>query len=208
MVTLTEEQVNHLVAGVAGDWFEALYVLAVTTGMRAGELLGLRWQDIDIERGSLLVRGGVSEGEGGLVLAETKTAHSRCRIALAHVALDALWVHRLRQNERRLAIEAIWDGSLDLVFPNTLGRLMNPSDLRGKKRFKAHLQRLGLPEMRFHDLRHTCATLLLSRGGNIKIVSEMLGHADIGTTLRVYGHILPHMQDIAAREMVAIFLLF
>ncbi|HKD77521.1 MAG TPA: site-specific integrase, partial [Ktedonobacterales bacterium] len=77
--------------------------------------------------------------------------------------------------------------------------------LRGRKYFKAHLQRLGLPDMRFHDLRHTCATLLLSRGVNIKVVSEMLGHSDIGITLRVYGHVLPHMQDIAAREMDDIF---
>jgi len=134
------------------------------------------------------------------VLAETKTAHSRRRIALSHIALDALRVHRVRQNERRLAIGSVWDDSLDLVFPNTIGRLMFPGNLQ-KREFKKHLRHLGLPDMRFHDLRHTCATLLLSRGVNIKVVSEMLGHADIAITLRVYGHVLPHMQDIAAREI-------
>ena len=100
---------------------------------------------------------------------------------------------------------ADWNKSLDLIFPNSLGGLMIPDNLV-KRSFKPLIQKAGFqPEMRFHDLRHTAATLLLSRGVNIKVVSEMLGHADIAITLRIYAHVIPNMQQVAADVMDSMF---
>jgi integrase len=117
MVALTEDQARKLLDIVAGDRFEALYVLAITTGMREGELLGLRWLDVDLERGTLQVRMNVQETTGRFILAETKTAYSRRNIALTQAASEALRRHRARQNEERLAMGSAWNLSLDLVFP-------------------------------------------------------------------------------------------
>lgn len=204
MVALTEIQGRQLLQVVEGDRFEALYVLALTTGMREGELLGLRWQDVDLERGTLQVRTNVQETTGRYIIAETKTAYSRRNIALTQTAQQALRHHRIRQNEERLALGTKWDITPDLVFPNVLGGIMIPDNLV-KRSFKPFLTRANLPEIRFHDLRHTAATLLLSQGVNPKVVSEMLGHADISITLRVYAHVTPHMQQAAVDVMDHLF---
>jgi integrase len=200
MVTLSEEQVRRLLDVVADDRFEALYVLAVTTGMREGELLGLRWQDVDLERATLQVRMSVQETAGPYILAETKTTYSRRSTALTQAAVDALLRHRDAQAEERRLMGEAWDSSLDLVFPNGFGGIMIPHNL-AKRAFKRYLAKAGLPDMRFHDLRHTAATVLLSRGVNVKVVSELLGHADVSITLRVYAHVLPHMQQSAVAAM-------
>jgi len=113
--------------------------------------------------------------------------------------------HRARQNEERLALGAAWNSSLALVFPNTLGGIMIPDNMT-KRHFKEVVKKLGLSEeIRFHDLRHTAATILLSRGVHPKVVSERLGHADISITLRVYAHVTPHMQEAAIYVMENLF---
>jgi integrase len=204
MSTLSEEQSRWFLDTVVGDRFEAHYVLALTTGMRQGELLALRWQDVDLERATLQVRLNVQEAGGKCILAEPKTPYSRRSIALSQLVVGALRAHRVLQNEERLALGPVWNTSFDLVFPNTIGGIMIPDNL-AKRSFKRFLAKAGLPDMRFHDLRHTAATLLLSRGINPKVVSEMLGHADISITLRVYAHVTPHMQQAAADVMDALF---
>lgn len=204
MVALSEEQAQRFIESVGDDRFAALYVLALTTGMREGELLGLRWQDVDLERAMVHVRMNVQETTGRFVLAETKTTYSRRNIALTRIAVEALRQHRIRQHAERLALGAAWESSLDLAFPNTQGGIMIPDNLV-KRSFKPLIARVGLPDMRFHDLRHTAATLLLSRGVNPKVVSEMLGHADISITLRVYAHVTPHMQQAAVDVMDSLF---
>lgn len=202
---LSEEQAKRFLGVVAGDRFEALYVLALTTGMRIGELLALRWQDLDLDVGQLQVRMNVQETKHGFVLAEPKTAHSRRTVGLTEIVIEALRHHRVLQAAERMRLGSVWDSRLDLVFPNSLGGLMIPDNLT-KRSFKRYLRLAGLPqETRFHDLRHTAATVLLSRGVNVKTVSEMLGHADISTTLRVYAHVTPHMQAAAVSTMDAIF---
>jgi integrase len=113
----------------------------------------------------------------------------------------ALRTHRARQAEERLRLGVAWT-DLDLVFANTLGGPYDASNLRNW--FYRMLKRAGLPRVRFHDLRHTAATLLLARGVNVKVVSEMLGHANVGITLSIYGHVLPHMQQQAADTMDAL----
>lgn len=201
MRVLAPEQVQALLRAVQGDRLEALYVVAVSTGLRQGELLALRWRDVDLAGGALSVRATLQRTKNqGYVLCAPKTKQSQRRIILGAVATTALRAHRARQAEERLAMGEAWDSSLDLVFPNTLGKPMDGTNLL-HYHFYPLLKRSGLPRIRFHDLRHTAATLLLGRGVNPKIVSEMLGHASISITLDVYSHVLPAMQAQAAAAM-------
>ena len=118
-------------------------------------------------------------------------------------AVAALREHKKRQLEERMRLAGLWQDQ-NLIFPNETGRPLNPSNLRNRS-FKRIKARAGVREdLRFHDLRHTCATLLLGEGVNAKVVSEMLGHASITITLNTYSHVLPHMQDSAADAMEAV----
>ena len=189
-----------------GEGLEALYVLAVHCGLREGELLALRWEDVDLEvaNPALLVRHTLTRGEDGrgyVIGASTKSGKGR-RVRLTRQAVASLKDHRMRQLEERMSLTGLWQDQ-DLVFPNNIGFLLNPSNLRNRS-FKRIKARSGVREdLRFHDLRHTCATLLLREGVNAKVVSEMLGHASIVITLNTYSHVLPDMQDSAADAMEA-----
>jgi integrase len=190
-----------------GERLEALYVLAVHCGLREGELLALRWQDVDLDvaKPAVLVRHTLTRGENGrgyVVGASTKSGKGR-RVRLTRRAVAALKDHRKRQLEERMRLGAgLWQDQ-GLVFPNATGSLFNPSNLRNCS-FKRIKARSGVREdLRFHDLRHTCATLLLREGVNAKVVSEMLGHASITITLNTYSHVLPDMQDSAVDAMEA-----
>ncbi len=183
----------------AGDRFEALYVLAITTGLRRGELLGLRWDDADLDRGTLRVgRALVREG-GRYVVGETKTRRGRRQVNLTPRTVAALKAHRKRQLEQRVRLAGLYEDH-GLIFSSENGTPLNPENLV-KRSFKPLLKRAGLPEIRFHDLRHTCATLLLGRGVHPKIVQELLGHATIAMTLDTYSHYLPSMGDQASGAM-------
>ena len=199
MTTLSEEQAHKLLAAAKGERLEALYVLALSTGMRQGELLALKWRDVDLDGATLQVRSTLHFTRDGFVFAEPKTGFSRRRIALSRVAVEALRAHRTRQVAERLHVGPAWD-DLDLVFPNTIGRPIDGINLL-KYWFYPLIERVGLPRMRFHDLRHTAATLLLGRGINPKVVSEMLGHSHVSVTLGIYSHVMPHMQQQAASAM-------
>jgi integrase len=182
-----------------GDRFEALYVLAITTGLRRGELLGLRWDDADLDRGTLRVgRALVREG-GRHVVGETKTKRGRRQVNLTPRTVAALKAHRKRQLEQRVKLAGLYEDH-GLIFSSESGTPLNPENLV-KRSFKPLLRRAGLPEIRFHDLRHTCATLLLGRGVHPKIVQELLGHATIAMTLDTYSHYLPSMGDQASGAM-------
>jgi integrase len=201
MHVLIPEQVRALFDGVEEDRLEALYVLAVTTGMRQGKLLALRWRDVDLVRGTLSVRATLQRTkQDGYTFSAPKTKHSQRQITLTRLAIAALRRHRVRQDVERLS-SPTWEDH-DLVFPNTVGKPMDGMNLL-HYHFQPLLKRAGLPRIRFHDLRHTAATLLLDRGVNPKIVSEMLGHASISITLDTYSHVLPTMQQSAAAEMDA-----
>jgi integrase len=199
LTTLTEQQAQQLVASVAGTRWEALYVLALTTGMRMGELLALRWSDINLADGSLQIHSTLFFDAGAPYFSEPKTAHSRRRIALGRRAVDALARHRELIKLEEMQAAARWT-DLNLVFPDCQGRPINGKNLL-RAYFRPHLAHAGLPLIRFHDLRHTAATLLLGRGVNPKVVSEMLGHSTIAITLDIYSHVVPHMQQQAASIM-------
>lgn len=199
MRPLSETEARTFLDAAAGDRFEALFVLTVTTGLRRGEVLGLRWDDADLERGTLRVgRSLVREG-GVYVLGETKTKRGRRRVNLTPRTVAALKAHRKRQLEDRVRLSGLYEDQ-GLVFATNAGTPIQPENLV-KRSFKPLLKKAGLPEIRFHDLRHTCATLLLSRNVHPKIVQEMLGHATIAITLDTYSHVLPGIGDQAAKEM-------
>jgi integrase len=169
--------------------------LAVTAGLRRGELLGLAWKDVDFERGTLQVRRTLQKGEMLL----PKTPKSRRQIRLTRRAVDALRRHWRNQQTERAQRDGSWREH-GLVFPNRVG---NPTDGDNlcSRHFRPLLRRAGLPQVRFHDLRHTCATLLLTKGVHPKVVSEMLGHATISITLDTYSHVIPGLGDAAADAM-------
>jgi integrase len=181
------------------DHFEALYVQAVTIGLRQGEPLGLRWEDVDFEDGLVRVRRTLTRNKRRLLLGEPKTKRSRRTVQLTEAAVQALKEHRARQKQQ---MERLGDHYEDqgLIFATQKGTLVNPTNLK-KRSFEPLLEKAGLPSIRFHDLRHTCATLLLSSNVNPKIVSEMLGHATSAITLDTYSHVLPNMQKGAARAL-------
>jgi integrase len=167
---------------------------------RQGELLGLRWQDVDLEAGKLSVQRTLVFEKNGPTLAAPKTAKSRRSIRLAARTLDTLKRHKTAQNAQRLKLGGLWENR-GLVFPGQTGQPMRAWSLTGGP-FKRLLARAKLPEKtRFHDLRHTCATLLLAQGVHPKFVQELLGHASISITLDIYSHVLPAMGDQAALAM-------
>ncbi len=200
--TLSPEQARLLLEAAVGDRLHALYVLALTTGMREGEILGLRWRDVDVERGAVEVRGSLQRLPSGLVIAAPKTNRSR-RVGLTDAATTALRQHRARQAEERLRLGGTWQNALDLVFVDAAGMPIDATKFL-RNSFAPLLRKAGLPPMRFHDLRHTAATLLLGKGVHPKIVAEMLGHSQIGITLDLYSHVTPTMQREATQAMEAI----
>jgi len=196
---LCREQVRTFLEAVSGDRLEALYVVAVTAGLRRGELQGLKWDDVDLEEaGTLQVRRTFSEPRGGYIFEAPKSGKGRS-IRLTRRATAALRAHRKSQLEERMQKAGLWQEQ-GLVFPSSVGTPLLGGNLN--RAFKARLRRAGLPKStRFHDLRHTCATLLLGQGVNPKFVQELLGHADISLTLNVYSHVLPDMGDAASGAM-------
>ena len=197
---LNREQVRVLFEAASGDRLEALYIVAVTAGLRRGELQGLQWDDLDLDAGMLQVRRTCSEPKGGHIFEAPKSGKGR-NVRLTQSAVAALRMHRRRQLEERMYKADLWQEQ-GLVFPSTVGTPLWGGNLN--RAFKATLQRAGLPKStRFHDLRHTCATLLLKQGVNPKFVQELLGHADISLTLNVYSHVLPDMGNATADAMEA-----
>jgi integrase len=199
---LSREQIGMFLATVRGDRMEALYVLAVTAGLRQGELLALKWEDVDLEDANpmLQVRRSLSETRGRRAFEAPKSGRGR-HLRLSRRAVSALRAHRKRQLEERMEKAGLWEDH-GLIFPSEVGTPMSGRNLY--RAFKIRVKRASLPQtLRFHDLRHTCATLLLRQGINPKFVQELLGHADISLTLNTYSHVLPDMGDAAAGGMDA-----
>lgn len=194
---LTVDEVRQLLEAARGSRFEAAFVVAVVTGVRLGELLALRWGDIELgSEPTIAVRGSLQRINGRLQILETKTTQSVRRVAIGSLGADALRAHRRRQAEERLAIGTSWIDR-DLVFPNRWGEYMNPDWFRTRE-FGDVLIRAGLRRIRFHDLRHTFATLQLANNQPIKIVSEMMGHTRTAITQDLYTHVSAAMQRSAA----------
>jgi integrase len=200
MHPLSAQEARRLLEAARGDRFEALYVLAVHTGMRRGELLGLKWGDVDLENATVRVRRTLTRNGTGHVLREPKTKKSRRTVRITPQAVEALNGHRAKQSEEMLTSGSLYQEQ-GLVFAGTGGGLINPSNLR-QRSFKPLLEHAGLPRITFNDLRHTCASLLFQKNVHPKFVQELLGHASVAITLDTYSHMLPGMGSQAADAMV------
>jgi len=202
MTVYTPEQVDKLLTALEGHKHETLYTLALTSGMRLGELLSLKWADVDLPGGFLSVREGRTITIRGRVDGPGKTDSARRHIKLTSDAVASLKAHRTRQVEHRVWLGAEWR-DLDYVFPSDIGTAGDHSNVL--HHFHRVTDKARLPRLRVHDLRHTAATLMLLKGVPAKVVSEMLGHASIAITLDLYSHVLPDMQDQAVAAMESVF---
>ena len=192
MRCLTEQEVNTFLEHAREDRLYCLYLLALTTGMRQGELLGLQWIDVDLKHGSIHVCRNLMEVKGKHYLGSPKSAKGIRNIALPKSATSVLIEHG-----KRMLSEGFRKG---YVFCDTKGGPLRKSNLQ-RNSFKPLLKRASLPDIRFHDLRHTAASLLLLQNVHPKVVQERLGHANISLTLNTYSHILPSMQQTAVDKI-------
>jgi integrase len=199
MKAITEAQTAALLRGLQGTRYHAPILVAVTCGLRRGELLGLRWRDVDFGAKVLTVMQVVEQTkEGGVTLrSRPKTKKSRRPVAIPSFVVAALKVHKAEQNERKLEQGNTWKDN-DLVFPAPDGAPWSPSYF--SRMFSYYANRLGI-ECRLHDLRHSHATQLLGQGINAKVVSERLGHSTVAFTLNTYAHVIEGMDQAAARKI-------
>ncbi|MDP9224647.1 MAG: site-specific integrase [Actinomycetota bacterium] len=195
---LSPEQARRLIEAAADDRYRALYVTALGTGLRQGELLGLRWEDVDLGAGRLGVRHSLANVGGTLTLLEPKTERSRRLVMLPDAVIAALRAHRTRQRMERLVAGSRWVDS-GHVFTTTIGTPLHAATVT--RTFQAALERAGLPRSRFHDLRHAAATFLLAQGMTLEDVKQLLGHSSITLTSNTYGHLLEQRQRQVAQAM-------
>lgn len=204
-LVLSGSQSANLISAVRGQRLEALYVLALHTGMREGELFGLSWNDIDMERASLSVQNGLRWSSSGWSLGPLKTNSSERTIALNSAVLSSLRRHRNLQIREQLALGPAWIDN-GLVFTNRAGNPTSPQNHLRRDHYPL-LARIGLPRLTFHDLRHTAASLALAQGVPIPQVSKLLGHASPAVTMSIYAHALPdtdrEVADAMAQAIVA-----
>jgi integrase len=193
---LSPDDTKRLLEAARDDALEGLVVVAVSTGVRLGEALGLQWPDVDLDRRQLRITKALQRVVGhGQVLTETKTRRSRRSIVLPVATTEALRRHRSRQSEQRRAAGSEWrEGRF--VFTSSTGL---PLDQRNVLRtFRRILRRARLPKMRFHDLRHSCASLLFAEHIPARVVMETLGHSRISVTMDTYTHAMPALMNDAA----------
>ncbi|NPV44790.1 MAG: site-specific integrase, partial [Firmicutes bacterium] len=201
MRPLTEEELLKFLDVAKDDRLYAAYVVAATTGLRRGELLGLCWDCVDLEQGIITVkRQLILLKKKGLILEETtKTKSGKRTIVLPDDTVKELKAHRKRQAQEKLLLGEAYEDH-NLVFCTEKGTPLDPRNFT--RHFKRLLKKAGLPtDIRLHDLRHTYATLLLKRGVPAKIVQELLGHSTITITLDLYSHVTLEMQKLAAESL-------
>lgn len=198
---LNPEEARRFLQFAKGHRLEALFTVAVSIGLREGEAFALRWRDVDLDAGVLRVRHSLDRTTRPWQLVEPKTARSKRTISLPAVCREALREHRKRQEEERVFQGSRWQDH-DFVFPSSIGTPLDCNNVL--KQFRKLLALAGIAPRRFHDLRHTCATLLLAQGVHPRIVMELLGHSSITITMNLYSHVTRPMQDQAAEKMDAL----
>lgn len=196
MQVLDETETATLLGEIENSRLYVPVLLAITTGLRRGEILGLRWSDVDLIKGSVMVVSSLEQTVEGLNLKSPKTHRSRRAVALPPLAVDALRTHRAEQAAERLAIGSNYNDN-GLVCPAPGGSPWRPDVFSAS--FTKAIRRMDIRQVRFHDLRHSHATHLLRAGVHPKVVSERLGHSSVGITLDTYSHVLPGMQQDAVK---------
>jgi integrase len=199
--TWTPDEARRFLAAAEADGYSPLWLVALTTGARQGELLGLRWQDVDLVKGSLSIRQSLAMLDGKPVIQAPKSRAAVRTIGLPIETVAALKAHKARQNEERLKAGPAW-ADHDLVFTTPTGNPIHPSNVL--RNYVKLQERAGVPRIRFHDLRHTHATWLITGGQPITSVSERLGHAKSSITLDVYAHAVAATRDGAALAVSAL----
>lgn len=203
--TLNEEEIDKFLESAETSRNYVLYLAAISTGLRLGELLGLRWSDVDQKNGAIYVRQALKRSGKEPSFAAPKTKRGTRQVVMTATLAEELKSHKARQNAERLQAGEFWakdefEKDYDLVFADHLGAPLR-RDWISKEEFKRILKKSKIDDMRFHDLRHSCATILLKEGIHPKIVSEMLGHSTIGITMDTYSHVIPSLQKEAAQKM-------
>ena len=198
--TLDSEDITRFIQVISGHPFENVYLVTLFTGMREGEVLGLTWDCIDFENGTITIRRQLmrERGKGTYTLATPKNGKSRC-IKAAATVMQILKQERTKQAEARLCAGMLWENPLDLVFTNELGRNLSAQTVY--LHFKKLAEKAGVPAARFHDLRHSYAVAALQSGDDIKTVQENLGHFSASFTLDVCGHVTEQMKKAGAERM-------
>ena len=191
MRSFTPDESRTFLQTIKGDRLEALFSVALSLGLRQGEALGLRRQDVDFEARALRVSYALQRIEEGLQMVEPKTERSRRILPFPEAVLLALRSHRSRQLEERLALGSNWPET-GLVFTSSIGTPLEPRNV--VRKFHALLKKAELPHSRFHDLRHSCASLLLAQGVPARTMMEILGYSQISRTMNTYAHVTPAMK--------------
>jgi integrase len=194
------EEVKRFLEVIKGDRWSAIYYLGCGTGMRKGEILGLPLSALDLDKGYLMVVQTLQLVDNKLALMEPKTQKSRRLIVLPDFVKEALKIHLVRREV--LSQSVSWKES-GLVFTTDIGTPISPRNM--VRHFKTKLKEAGLPNIKFHSLRHGVASLLLERNVHPKIVSELLGHSSVNLTLSTYSHIINPINKVASSEMDQIF---
>ena len=199
MQVLNEAQTKAFLQAIESEPFRRLFLVALFTGMREGELLGLTWDSVDFTAGTIRVYQQLQRHQGAFVLMSPKNGKPRT-ISPAPYVMDLLWQERTAQTEARLLAGPLWEKS-GYVFTDKLGRHLNQQTVF--KHFKAAVRRIDCPQVRFHDLRHSYAVAALRAGIDVKTVSANLGHATVAFTLDIYGHVTDEMRRASADKMQA-----
>ena len=178
--------------------------IAITTGLRRGELLGLEWKHVDLEKGTLQIKQALSYVNQKHIIREPKTKNSIRIVTLPEALIDELKKYKSTWNKRRLKASNLWEGGqYQFLFTSWHGKPLHPSSITTW--WRRFITRHKLRYIRFHDLRHTSATLLINSGVHAKIISSRLGHADIRTTMNIYGHALQEADREATKHFDTLF---
>jgi len=197
-VTFSPDQARAFLASAKTSLRGALFTVALAVGLRLGEALGLAWEHVDLPAKTLRVRRALQRQKDGLHFVDLKTDRSRRTVTLPDFAVTALGRQRAAQKKTRLAAGTNWWES-GLIFVTSIGTALDERNVR--REFKAILKEAELPLMRIHDLRHSCASLLLVQGVHPRVVMELLGHSQFNLTMDTYSHVMPALGAAAAEQM-------
>ena len=195
---LTPDEARTFLDAVRGERLEALFTVALAIGLRQGEALGLRWEDVDLDAGIVQTRVQLQRIDGKLQLVDLKSESSHRTIALPAVALNALREHRERQRDERTTFGAAWEDH-GLVFTTELGRPLDAQNVA--KQLRRIREKAGLPWLNFHGLRHGFGSLLAAQGVHPRVAMELLGHSQISLTMEIYTHVAPELAREAAGKI-------
>jgi integrase len=202
MKTFDAEQARHFIDAVRGDRLEALFTVAASVGLRQGEALGLRLEDVDLANGTMTVRSALQRVNGKLTTVEPKSVTSTRPITLPAIAVSAIAAHLKRRDEDRQLAGRAWTET-GYLFTTTVGTPIDPRAVI--RRFHTIPKANSLPRLRFHDLRHSVATLLLAQDVPAKYIAELLGHSHVSFTMQTYAHVTKSVRQQVANKTDEIF---